>query len=120
MRLYAYDRLPETYLVNNTQTDFANFHNEFINVLVAQGTLGFAAVIWLIVSIIVFTVKNIKKLKSSSLIEFTTAAAVVLILVLASMFIPGVFYLFAPSSIIFWMFLGYALMLLKKGTEQEA
>lgn len=120
MRLYAYDNLPETYLVNNTQTDFANFHNEFINVLVAQGTLGFASVIWLVVAIIVFTVKNIKKLKSSSLIEFTTAAAVVLILVLASMFIPGVFYLFAPSSIIFWMFLGYALMLLKKGTEQEA
>ena len=120
MRLYAYDNLPETYLVNNTQTDFANFHNEFINVLVAQGTLGFAAVVWLIVAIIVFTVKNIKKLNSSCLIEFTTAAAVVLILVLASMFIPGVFYLFAPSSIIFWMFLGYTLMLLKKGNEQEA
>lgn len=120
MRLYSYEHLPDTYLVNNTQTDFANFHNEFINVLVAQGVLGFAAVIWLMAAIIIFVIKNIKNLDSSSLPEFTTAVAIILLSVLASMFIPGVFYLFSPSSIIFWIFLGYAVMLLKKGTNQEA
>ena len=120
MRMYALEHLPDTYLVNNSQTDFANFHNEFINVLVAQGALGFAAIVWIIAAIIIYTVKNFKQLNSSNSIEFTTAATVVLILALASMFRSGVFYLFAPGSIIFWMFLGYAVMLLKKGNNQEA
>ena len=120
MRLYAYEHLPDTYLVNNTQIDFANFHNEFINVLVAQGAVGFFVILWMILAIIIFVVKNIKYFDTSNSIEFTTAAAVVLIMAVASMFIPGIFYLFSPGSIIFWMFLGYAVMLLKKGNNQEA
>ena len=119
MRLYSYENLPDTYLVNNSQTDFANFHNEFINILVAQGALGFISIVWMILSIIIYVIKNFKKLNSSNSFEFITAAVIVIILALASMFIPGVFYLFAPSSIVFWMFLGYAVMLLKKGNEQE-
>ena len=119
MRMYAYEHLPNTYLVNNTQIDFANFHNEFVNILVAQGALGFSVIVWMILSIIIFVVKNIKNLNKFNSVEFATAAAVVLILAVASMFIPGVFYLFSPGSIAFWMFLGYAVMLLKKGNSQE-
>lgn len=120
MRLYSYDHLPDTYLVNNTQTDFANFHNEFINIMVAQGLLGLAAVIWMILSVIIYAVKKLKHFDASNALDFTTAAAIILVLALSSMFIPGIFYLFAPSSIIFWMFLGYAIMILKKGCAQEA
>jgi len=120
MRMYAYDHLPDTYLVNNSQTDFPNFHNEFINILVAQGALGLAAIAWMITAIIIFTVKKFKNLNVSNSIEFTMAATVVLVLALASMFRSGVFYLFSPGAIIFWMFLGYAVMLLKKENNQEA
>ena len=119
MRMYAYEHMPNTYLVNNSHTDFPNFHNEFINILVAQGALGFAVIVWMVSAIIVYVVKNFRKLNSSNSIEFTMAATVILVLALASMFRSGVFYLFSPGAIIFWMFLGYAIMLLEKGKNQE-
>ena len=120
MRMYSYEYLPDTYLVNNTHTDFANFHNEFINIIVAQGAIGFAVVVWMILSVIILAVKKLKNFNPSNSLEFTTAAAIVLSLALSSMFIPGIFYLFAPSTIIFWMFLGYGVMILQKGSDQES
>ena len=33
-------KVPDTYIVNNDQGDFASFHNMFIDVLASQGIVG--------------------------------------------------------------------------------
>lgn len=115
IRAFAHEHTPDTYLINNSQTEFANFHNELINILCAQGLLGFISVIYIILSILLFTVPRIKKVPFNYEKEINLCAAVVIIFAAASLFRSGVFYLLAPSTVIFWLFLGYGVKITESG-----
>lgn len=114
IRPYAYEYLPETYIVNNDSTDFRNLHNEFLNVLVSQGIVGFFAMILMIVPIVVLVVKKIFSSDEDRIVEDALFCGISVI-TLGTMFTSaGFFYYVCPYTVIFWMMLGYLQYYLRK------
>ncbi|MEG0546059.1 MAG: O-antigen ligase family protein [Oscillospiraceae bacterium] len=116
---YAHDYLPETYIVNNDQTDFASMHNSFIDVLVSQGIIG-VVIIALFISIVVFTIlKKLFKLKGDDYKYSVFLLCSILPILSSMMFYSETFYMNTGGAVIFWLFLGYLMHMLTKSDKDN-
>jgi O-antigen ligase len=111
---FALNVIPETYLVNNDHGQFNNMHNMLFNLLAGQGAIGMI----LFIAFGVFAVLYILKRIFKDDIEDYNYLVILLVCVIAgfisSMFLTDIIYVNSPTSIIFWLFLGYILHYLKR------
>lgn len=111
---FALNVIPETYLVNNDHGQFNNMHNMLFNLLAGQGAIGMI----LFIAFGVFAVLYILKRIFKDDIEDYNYLVILLVCVIAgfisSMFLTDIIYVNSPTSITFWLFLGYILHYLKR------
>ncbi|RST79671.1 O-antigen ligase domain-containing protein [Blautia sp. SG-772] len=122
IRPYAYEKMPDTYIVNNDSQKFRNLHNEFLNVLAAQGILGLLSVIIMIVPIVILVVNNLFKTKYESNVIKCFFVCVTVVCIGTMLTSAGFFYYVCPYTPMFWIVLGYlqnSLMNGKKCDEEK-
>lgn len=107
IRPYAYEKMPDTYIINNDSQDFRNLHNEFLNVLVAQGVLGLLSVILMIIPVVILVVKNLFNRREKSEIIICCFVCVSVIFAGIMLTSAGFFYYVCPYTPMFWITLGY-------------
>lgn len=112
---FAEANLPDTYLINNDNGKFNNYHNVLFNVLVGQGIVGivifFAMIVYAGLNLIK-TVYNSYGTKNYLLccLLFTLLVAIFV----SAMFISDIIYTISVNMMIFWYLLG---IMLAKGRE---
>lgn len=118
IRPYAMEKMPETYIINNGAKLFSNFHNEVINVLTAQGVVGFVIFIAMIVLLLVFILKNFRNLEGKDKKTAALLISVIVGLSAGAMFGSLMFYASTAASPMFWLCLGYLVYLLKNSKKK--
>lgn len=73
----------------------------------------------MIVSVLKNIFCNIREVKEEEWLGMTTILTSVIILAVSAMFQSTMFYQNAANAIIFWMFLGYLVVLLKRDQESR-
>lgn len=112
--LFAKDRLPETYMVNNDYTDFDSTHNMFIDILVSQGIIGFCIIILFFIKLGVIIIKELFIYNKKSVKGCPLLFSVLVILSVSCIFVPELIYLNSGGAIIFWCSLGCLLKVIGK------
>lgn len=103
---YAKEVLPQTYLINNDYKVFDSFHNTFVDVMVAQGVIGTALFLILMLVNVIYVFKNIIFMTTDRVVLGTLLGIVAIVLV-SSMFISNVLYVNSVESYYFWGALGF-------------
>ncbi|MEE0945899.1 MAG: O-antigen ligase family protein [Acutalibacteraceae bacterium] len=116
---YALKEMPDTYLVNNNHGVFNNTHNIIFNILPAQGILGFVIFLLFAVFTVIYIFKNIFKAKDGDYEYLCVMFICVICALVCSMFVTDVIYTNSPTSVIFWLFLGYIFHYIKVTTKNE-
>lgn len=116
---YAQENTPETYLVNNDHGVFSNFHNMPLNVLVGQGIVGLGIMICFGIIMIMYVFGNVMK-SDGEMYQYQVVLITGIVASLeASMFVTDVLYTNSPTSVIFWLFLGYLAHYIKSTKKVE-
>lgn len=112
---FAEENLPDTYLVNNDNGKFNNYHNVLFNVLVGQGIVGivifFAMIVYAGLNLIktVYNSYGTKNYLLCCMIFTLLIAALV-----SAMFVSEIIYAISVNMMMFWYLLG---IMLAKGRE---
>lgn len=120
MTPYAENKLPETFIVNNNVVKYDSLHNLFVDVLVSQGVIGLLITAALIVNTLRMLLRGMRRVKKEDYDIMIISFVMVVAMLIASMFYSYVFYLHAPQTYIFWLCLGYMVVILQRAcTERE-
>lgn len=111
---YAQKNTPKTYLVNNDHGVFNNFHNMPFNVLVGQGILGFMVVLVTAILLIVYIFKHLFNAKAEDFEYLVILVTSVAASAVSSIFLTDIYYVNSPTSLVFWLFLGYLVHYFKR------
>ncbi|MDD2980775.1 MAG: O-antigen ligase family protein [Hespellia sp.] len=116
---YTKKHLPQTYVVNNSQSPYTSLHNAFLNVLVYQGLIG--AVI--LAAFIIYIVKLLWRLiwndeDEQYLMNMTMTAAVGAVFV-AMLFLLEGLYTNSPAAFVLWTFLGLLMQYRVRAKKNE-
>lgn len=116
---YTLDNFEDTYLINNSaEKNFSSIHNEILNVLVGQGIFGILILLSFIGYVAHYYIKYYFKEMTEEQEWFNNMLVSCLAGITAgAMTLTGMFYSNAPTVILFWMFLGYFLVNMKRKKE---
>lgn len=121
MTEYAKENLPEGYLVNNPSgAKYDSMHNLELDVLVSQGIVGGIIFLLFVGNICVIFFKNIRKVPKKNIPELACTFGIAGALGAAGTFLSFIFYVNAPQSFCFWLFLGYAMRYCQIGADGES
>lgn len=108
IRPYALENMPNTYIIDNDFAELRNLHNEFLNILVSQGVVGAIIILIIWILYLKFLIVNWKFIKEENKFVCKILVATIVALGGSSMLVSaGMFFYNAPSTIIFWILLGY-------------
>lgn len=119
LRAYAEEKLPDTYIVNNDYKDFNTLDNDYLNVLVSQGTVGGILLICFIIVVLRVIQRNIMCLKPDDFLMAVTCFSIVTSIAVSAMFRAAMFYHSSPNANMFWSFLGILLLIINGRKEIE-
>lgn len=108
----AQQEIPNTYLINNGYKVFHVFHNTIIDVIVSQGVLGISCVLSLVIYIIIVLFKYIKDSYNIDFL-FICVLSSLLCIIVSAMVLSEIYYVNNLCTYIFWLILGYFLLLIK-------
>lgn len=111
---YALAELPDTYLVNNDRGKFNNMHNLVFNILPAQGAVGFLVFVAFALFAVVYIFKNLFKEQTEHYEYLVVMMVCIIGILVSSLFVSDVIYVNSPTSLLFWLFLGYLLHFFKR------
>ena len=113
---YAKENVKGTYIIENSQGDYHNLHNQLINVLVYQGSIG----VILLVGMFLYFCRYIWKAFQKSGIRNYDGMLLcsILMILIAMMFLLEGFYTNSPGACIFWVFGGYLVHGIYQDQEQ--
>lgn len=114
IRPYAMEKMPDTYIISNGSELFSNFHNEVINIITAQGIVGFLIFAALVIIIVLILFKNYQKIEDTDRKAFAVMMSVIFGLSSGAMFGSLMLYASTAASPMFWLCLGYMIYLLKR------
>ncbi len=114
---YAKDNLPETYIVNNNQSDFASMHNMFIDVMVSQGIVGLVLLAVFMAFVLLFVFKRLFRLQAEQYGFCAALLCVIVPIVVSGFFYSEIFYMNTAGAVLFWVALGYLMTLTEKASE---
>lgn len=104
-REFAEEHLPDTYILRDN-VYFSQFHNEVLDVAVAQGIIGLVIFILMAILFIVYVIKGFIA-EEKNYLAYLTGITVLLCLCIKMMFQQGIMYMYNPDIVIFWMTLSY-------------
>ncbi len=116
---YALENLPETYIVNNNQTNFASMHNLFMDVLVSHGLLGIGLFIAFMILVLIAIFKKLFKLDRQDYIFYGLVLSIIVPIFVSSFFYSEILYINTSGAVIFWIALGYLMNLSDKLQKEE-
>lgn len=116
---YAQQHFPDSYMVKNAaQIRYDSMHNLEMDVLVSQGIAGMIVFLAFLVHILWKIIRSFSVLQKADDHFIAVMLSAALALGAASTFLSFIFYVNAPQSFCFWLFLGYGMHALMK--EKEA
>lgn len=117
---YAKAELPDSYLINNSYGGtYTNMHNVFFNVLAGQGAFGTLVFLAFAVYLVIYIFRRIFKIEGENYEYLVTLSACAVASFVSSMFLTDVLYTNSPTSVLFWLFLGYTVHYLKTEKPEE-
>ena len=106
---FAEKELPDTYILNNDAGKFSCMHNSLLDILVAQGILGFVVFAAFAVLVIVTCLRSIFKVrKTEDYLLLSVLYAIILLIAISSLFLSQIIFINSIGGILFWIMLGYA------------
>lgn len=104
---YAKENTPATYAVNAPQGGYVSLHNEYLNILVYQGILGFGILVVFGILSLRRWVKNFKYLTREDYFYTGVLCSCVLVVGIAMFFLMEGMHTNSPGTFVLWTFLGY-------------
>ena len=103
---YAKEKMPDTYIVNNSQMTFKSMHNLYIDIIVSQGLFGFIPFIAFAILSVINIFRNLRNIYLKS--EYVSMLLVIIFVVsTATLVMTEIIYVDSPNSTIFWLSLGF-------------
>ena len=93
--------------------------NDYLNVLVSQGTVGGILLICFIIVVLRVIQRNIMCLKPDDFLMAVTCFSIVTSIAVSAMFRAAMFYHSSPNANMFWSFLGILLLIINGRKEIE-
>ena len=116
---YVRVNLPKTYIVNNDATIFNSFHNIFVDVLASQGIFGILSFLLFIFFTLKFILAKILHFYSDIIKEGILLFSCIGCLAVGALFVSAIFYANSPHTVLFWIFLGYLVLICQKFSGKE-
>lgn len=116
---YCEENVPDSYVINNSQTDYTSMHNAFLNTLVFQGIIGLVLLLLIVGRIMVYCIPYLVKLKGNDYLEFAAMLSSVGAVVLSMIFLLEGTYTNSPGSFVLWGFSGYMVHTVYKNRLEE-
>ena len=116
---YALEKVPETYAVNNDYGVFANTHNQYINILVFQGAVGFLILVLFIKKVLKRIFERVFTYEGEDLYYIVTLISVVAIVAVAMLFVLEGIYTNSVGVFLLWFLLGLALQFVDSKERQK-
>ncbi len=104
---FAKEHVPDTYAVNNTQGAYTSLHNNFLNILVFQGILGFVLFLFLAGRLAACVLPGLYRAQGEVYLELAAMLAVISAVGIAMLFLLEGLYTNSPGSFVLWTFAGY-------------
>ena len=117
---YAQKHFPDSYMVKNAaRILYDSMHNLEMDVLVSQGIVGMALFLAFLIHMLWKIIRRFSVLQKADDNFIAVMLSAALALGMASTFLSFIFYVNAPQSFYFWLFLGYGMHTLAKETEES-
>lgn len=118
MNGYAQQHFPDSYMVKNAAAiHYDSMHNLEMDVLVSQGIVGMIVFLAFLIHILWKIIRSFSVLQKTDGHFIAVMLSAALALGAASTFLSFIFYVNAPQSFCFWLFLGYGIHALMKEKE---
>ena len=111
---YALENVPETYSVNNDYGVFGNTHNQYINILVFQGVVGFIILLIFMKKVIFEIWPCIWKCEESEFLYIITLVSIIALIATSMMFLLEGLYTNSFGTYMLWYFLGVIIQYINK------
>ncbi|SFC54091.1 O-antigen ligase family protein [Clostridium uliginosum] len=87
-------------------------HNIYVQIATTNGVIALGLIITFLLSIMVFIIKQLDKLKRKEKIQMTTITSMLVGIIAVNLFESNLVYIVSFISIIFWTYLGYLISIL--------
>ncbi|MEF9945184.1 MAG: O-antigen ligase family protein [Lachnospiraceae bacterium] len=110
---YAEKNMPESYMVKNSSgIRYDSMHNLEMDILISQGLVGVGLFLFLVISTIIFWIKNIRYIPNGGKGLASMAFVMVFTMAIASTFLSIIFYVNTPQGYCFWLCFGYLMAMM--------
>ena len=110
IKVAAADRIPDTYIINNTFGTFDSFHNMWIDLLASQGVVGLLLFLVFTLGCAISSLRTFSRMiakGSSDLLLFGTLVAGILPPLIGSLLQADSILYNTQNAVLFWILLGY-------------
>lgn len=115
----AKEKVPDTYIVNNDQGDFASFHNMFIDVLASQGIVGIVIFLSFVILTFIWLIHLFMQKLKKDYIYLVTLFGIIISIGVSAIVSPDVVYVNTQHAFMFWTFLGYLMHYANKKRQER-
>jgi O-antigen ligase len=116
---YIEANMPEVYQFSNRHWAFESMHNDYLDVLAAQGIIGFGLFMAFGICCFVFVVKRCAKMKTRD--EFPCVFSMITLVITAAIamcFVSCVVFVNNPVAVVFWTVMGELMYVTNTDTEK--
>ncbi|MBY6809525.1 O-antigen ligase [Clostridium botulinum] len=92
--------------------EYGGLHNIYLEVAATNGIISLVLILIFLISIMVFIIKKLDRLKGKEKLQMTTIASMLLGILAVNVFESNLVYIISFISIMFWIYLGYTISIL--------
>ncbi|NFH89225.1 O-antigen ligase family protein [Clostridium botulinum] len=92
--------------------EYGGLHNVYLQIAATNGIVSLILILIFLISIMVFIIKKLDKLKGKEKLQMTTIASMLLGILAVNVFESNLVYIISFISIMFWIYLGYIISIL--------
>ena len=114
---YAAKNIPWSVIITKFGFHYTTLENDILHVLVSQGFIGFAIMVWFVLSLFIEVGKKIIKVERKHRNMVAAMLALLFAYVASAFFGSAMFYQFSTNTVVFWAVLGYLMYILRNSGE---
>ncbi|NFS11286.1 O-antigen ligase family protein [Clostridium botulinum] len=92
--------------------EYGGLHNVYLQISAVNGIVSLVLILIFLISIMVFIIKKLDRLKGKEKLQMTTIASMLLGILAVNVFESNLVYIISFISIMFWIYLGYIISIL--------
>ena len=116
---FVKEHVPQSYVINNSQGEYVSLHNEYINILVYQGILGFGLFAAFGILTLIKWCGNLHLVKQKDRDYICVLTGCILAVLVTMVFLMEGLYANSPGTFILWTFLGYLMQYFSRKEKAE-